>query len=210
MRAMPPRSGRVQRTGGTSSTYRNRPPMLRGDPGRLRQILTNLIGNAIKFTASGEVAVEVNCDPRSTSGQLLRFAVRDTGIGIPQDKLALLFRPFSQVDAGRNRKYGGTGLGLSVSAHLVRLMEGEIGVNSTLGQGSEFWFTASFERSTAARTVPVAGIDDLRGVRVLAVDDNATNRKLLELLLRRWGATATLLGNPYQTLPVLQQARALV
>ncbi len=184
------------------------PPMLRGDPGRLRQILTNLIGNAIKFTAAGEVAVEVTCDPRSPDCQLLRFAVRDTGIGIPQEKLGLLFRPFSQVDAGRNRKYGGTGLGLSISAHLVRLMEGEIGVNSTLGQGSEFWFAASFGRSTAPRAIPVAGLDDLRGVHVLAVDDNATNRKLLELLLRRWGATTTLLENPHQTLPTMHRARA--
>ena len=166
------------------------PAALAGDPGRLRQILTNLVGNAIKFSDKGEVAVGVT-KVMTGSGQdiedvLLRFSVRDTGIGIPEDKVGTLFSKFSQVDASTTRKYGGTGLGLAISKQLAELMGGEIGVNSVEGAGSEFWFTARFVLRVHAEQddAPPA---DLSGVRVLIVDDNATNREILVTRLSAWG-----------------------
>ena len=166
------------------------PTRLSGDPGRLRQILTNLAGNAVKFTSEGEVAVRVAMadeQPQDRRDVLLRFSVCDTGIGIPEDKTNLLFSPFSQVGASRIRKFGGTGLGLAISRQLAEMMDGEIGVNSVEGQGSEFWFTARFGLRTDAereQTTPPTG---LSGVRVLIVDDNATNREILATHLSSWG-----------------------
>ena len=125
------------------------PQGLRGDPGRLRQVLLNLIGNAIKFTQRGEIAVQVNKLSENQKETLLRFEVRDTGIGIPQGKLHLLFQPFSQVDASTTRHFGGTGLGLSIARQLVECMNGTIAVASTPGSGSTFWFTARFAKPTA-------------------------------------------------------------
>ena len=161
------------------------PTLLRGDPGRLRQILTNLTGNAVKFTPSGEVAIRVTRMEETENDVLLRFSVCDTGIGIPEDKIGLLFGKFSQVDASTTRQYGGTGLGLAISRQLAELMNGKSGVSSKAGKGSEFWFTARLGKQDGkAESIAPA---DLSGVRILVVDDNATNREILTTRLTSWG-----------------------
>jgi PAS domain S-box-containing protein len=184
------------------------PPRLNGDPGRLRQVLTNLIGNAIKFTPSGEVTVEVSVNEATDEQALLRFVVRDTGIGIPPEKQNSLFQPFSQVDASHTRLFGGTGLGLSIAQRLVNLMDGDIDLESLPGKGSRFSFTASFGIVNRPDSISLPAHDALLGSRILAVDDNETNRRLIGLLLRRWGATATILEHPRQVLPAIHAARA--
>jgi len=172
------------------------PLLLRGDPGRLRQVLTNLAGNAVKFTHQGEVSVRVEIVAHPKGGNrekdggdtfMLRFSVHDTGIGIPADKREALFEKFTQADASTTRQYGGTGLGLAIAKQIAELMGGEIGVTSEEGKGSEFWFTALFGRSAE---LPESGLQesaDLCGVRVLIVDDNATNREILMTRLGDWG-----------------------
>ena len=173
------------------------PTLLRGDPGRLRQILTNLAGNAVKFTNAGEVAIRVSLVEKNENDVLLRFSVRDTGIGIPEDKMELLFYMFSQADASTTRKFGGTGLGLAISKQLAGLMGGEVGVESEEGKGSEFWFTARLgkqaERAQAESRPPA----NLRDVRALIVDDNRTNCEILTTRLTSWGMRPTeALGGP--------------
>ena len=166
------------------------PSYLRGDPGRLRQILSNLGSNAIKFTHKGEVVIRVF--PLEEAGRrvTLRFEVRDTGIGIPQEKLGGLFSPFTQVDGSTTRKYGGTGLGLAISKQLAELMGGQVGAESEEGKGSTFWFTAVLERQPAGRqSIPLVHAG-LAGVRVLVVDDHPPNRLLVTTLLRSWGCLA--------------------
>ena len=156
-----------------------------GDATRLRQVVTNLVGNAIKFTDHGEVAVSVGLDKKVGEWIRLRFEVRDTGIGIPADNHALIFEAFAQADNSTTRKFGGTDLGLTVSARLVKLMEGEIQVQSDPAQGSCFHFTACF--SLAGVAEPLDAPDpSIEGMRVLIVDDNATNRRVLTDLLTRW------------------------
>ncbi len=165
------------------------PSWVRGDPTRLRQVLLNLVGNAVKFTASGEVGVRVSQESRAGGVTRLRFEVRDTGIGIGRDALARVFQPFVQADDSTTRRFGGTGLGLAICKRMVELMGGVIGVESVPGRGSTFWFEAPFPvadetgRDTAASPMR----RDLAGFRALVVDDNATNRKLLRRLLGRWG-----------------------
>ncbi|MCP4678873.1 MAG: response regulator, partial [Deltaproteobacteria bacterium] len=163
------------------------PSFLQGDPGRLRQVLINLAGNAFKFTSEGEIAVRADLQSETEETALVRFSVRDTGIGIPPDSKETLFQQFTQVDASTTRKYGGTGLGLSISKRLVEAMNGEIGVESEEGQGSEFWFTARFVKQPE-RERDIIRPADLRGVRIMVVDDNATNREILVTQLTAWGA----------------------
>ena len=183
------------------------PDVVRGDPGRLRQVLTNLIGNAIKFTEHGEVVVSVgpaadDVTPDPARSVCLRFAVTDTGIGIDSGTRAALFQPFSQADMSTTRRFGGTGLGLSISKQLVELMGGVVDVEGSPGLGSTFWFTARFAESFAPRvdTRPMA---DLAGRRVLIVDDNATNRRILAHQLESWGMIPTLADGGTEALAVL-------
>jgi signal transduction histidine kinase/CheY-like chemotaxis protein len=174
------------------------PPLLRADPGRLRQVLTNLIGNAIKFTERGEVLLHVRSDapPAASTGRdgphiddcsYVRFEVRDTGIGIAPEARARLFQAFSQADGSTTRRYGGTGLGLTISRQLVELMGGQIGLESTPGSGSTFWFSLPLERSEERPGPLPTPRGELSGRSVLIVDDNATNRTILERQLTGWG-----------------------
>jgi signal transduction histidine kinase/CheY-like chemotaxis protein len=160
------------------------PLVMRGDPGRLRQVLTNLVGNAVKFTAHGEVVVSAVVTERAGDAAVVRFEVSDTGIGIARDHQRRLFQPFVQADAGIGRKYGGTGLGLAISRRLALLMGGEIGLTSEVGKGSTFWFTARLESGAAA-----AVASPLFGVRVLVAHTSAAARTVLGQQLRAWGAS---------------------
>ncbi len=186
----------------SSSIDADVPESVRGDPGRLRQVLVNLVGNAIKFTSEGGVTIRVKHDEETESHLMLRFEVTDTGIGIPSEARACLFQPFSQVDASTTRKYGGTGLGLAISKQLVNLMAGQIGCEST-GQGSTFWFTARFEKVGAAKSSPEASStgapeipralrsiilpEQRRRTRILVAEDNPFNQKVVQRQLREMG-----------------------
>jgi CheY-like chemotaxis protein/HPt (histidine-containing phosphotransfer) domain-containing protein len=186
------------------------PTLLRGDPGRLRQILANLAGNAIKFTQKGEVAVRVSLEQERETQCLLRFSVRDTGIGIPEDKLGLLFAKFSQVDASTTRKYGGTGLGLAISKQLAELMGGEIGVESVEGQGSEFWFTARLGKQTQGAQAESRPPGNLRGeemgvtARILLAEDNITNQQVALGILKKLGLRADAVANGAEAVKALE------
>lgn len=166
--------------------HSNVPTHLRGDAGRLRQILMNLISNAIKFTEVGEVVLRVELQKETSNTATIDFAVTDTGIGISPENQRKLFTPFTQVDASTTRKYGGTGLGLAICKQLVTLMQGEIGVKSQLGQGSRFSFEVTFARSLQP-ILPVKDLGYLTNRRLLVVDDNATNRKIVRYQATRWG-----------------------
>ena len=185
------------------------PAMLQGDPGRLRQILTNLSGNAVKFTTKGEVVVRVSLEESGASDCLLRFGVRDTGIGIPEDKIDSVFEKFSQVDASTTRKFGGTGLGLAIAKQLAQMMGGDIQIKSKLGVGTEFWFSI---RLLLGNPVEEEGrnnkiTQELNGIRILIVDDNATNREILMRLTAAWGMRPTEVeGGPW-ALQALYEAR---
>ncbi|MBM4256734.1 MAG: response regulator [Deltaproteobacteria bacterium] len=179
------------------------PSMLGGDPGRLRQILTNLIGNAVKFTENGEVVIRVSVVEDTDSWALLHFAVSDTGIGIAADQIDCLFQSFTQVDASLSRKYGGTGLGLAISKQLAELMGGEIGVDSELGKGSMFWFTARFEKRPAKPVTQVPDLGAVYGAHVLVVEANPTTSATLASHLASWGITTETATTAAQALTLL-------
>ena len=184
------------------------PVRFRGDPGRLRQILVNLAGNAIKFTASGEVVVRVELVAESPGAAELQFSVRDSGIGIPRERQGALFQKFTQVDSSTTRKYGGTGLGLAISRQLVEIMGGAIGLNSEAGRGAEFWFRITLTKVAAGSGDAFAPRAGLRGLRALVVDDNATNREILTLQLASWEVEAAAVADADQALARLLQAEA--
>jgi CheY-like chemotaxis protein len=198
------------------------PPAVFGDVTRLRQVLLNLLGNAVKFTESGEVVVTVKVDkaisqqndserisPVSASTVALQFTVRDTGIGIPQDRMSRLFESFTQVDASTTRKYGGTGLGLAISQRLVELMGGSVWVESEgiPGQGSSFHFAIHVEPAERVRTAANPREDRhlLEGKRALIVDDNLTNRRILKLQFEKWGMLAQDTEFPRDALAILER-----
>lgn len=183
------------------------PDRVVGDPHRLRQILLNLLGNAIKFTEQGEVVVRLQADMESTRAVRLHFQVNDTGIGIPREKLGLIFEAFSQADGSWTRKYGGTGLGLTISSRLVRMMGGEIWVESETGQGSTFSFTVLFGCDAPAlpASPPHAALE---GLQVLVVDDNATNRGNLARMLRSYGMRAVTASDGAEAIAILESSRA--
>jgi PAS domain S-box-containing protein len=190
------------------------PRQVRGDSERLRQILINLTNNAIKFTEQGNVLVRVSRELPDNGSMLLRFAVTDTGIGIPPERLDRLFKSFSQVDASTTRKYGGTGLGLAISKQLTELMGGQIGVDSEMGHGSTFWFTAQFSEceQTAVANSPrndPRALANLRSLRVLAVDDSETHRQIMREQMSAWGMeSVTLAAGGEEALELMKTAAA--
>ncbi len=188
-------------------TLHNVPPVLRGDPDRLRQILINFTGNAVKFTEKGEVVIRVMVAEQTATHALLRFEINDTGIGIPADRMNRLFQTFSQVDNSSTRKYGGTGLGLAISKKLAGLMGGTVGVESEIGRGSTFWFTARFEKRPMEAAPAKATRTDLHGLRALVVDDNQTNRTILQHQLSAWGMEVELADGGAQALEILDRAK---
>jgi two-component system sensor histidine kinase/response regulator len=181
------------------------PTLLRGDPGRLRQILMNLAGNAIKFTEKGEVVIRATLEAEDGARATVRFSVSDTGIGIPAGHRDRLFQSFSQADSSMTRKYGGTGLGLAISKELSEMMGGRIGAESREGKGSTFWFTAIFQRQAKGRKAEVVPAD-IRGKRILVVDDNETNRIVLKEQLRLWGCLFDEASSGAEALEKLGQA----
>ncbi len=184
------------------------PESLRGDPTRLRQVIINLIGNAIKFTSAGEVFLQVGKEEESADGVVLHFAVKDTGIGIPSEKLKTIFQPFTQADGSTTRKYGGTGLGLAISTRLVELMQGRIWVESDPGHGSTFHFNLRFTIHSAAAKPEPLDIEMLRGLPVLIVDDNFANRRILEELLQQWHMRPTSVEGGPQAFAALEHAKS--
>jgi signal transduction histidine kinase/DNA-binding response OmpR family regulator/HPt (histidine-containing phosphotransfer) domain-containing protein len=184
------------------------PDLVKGDAGRIRQILLNLADNAIKFTAKGEVSLEIKVLATDETGTTVRCEVRDTGIGIPADRLDSLFAPFMQVDTSTTRRFGGTGLGLSIVRRLVELMGGETGVESVEGEGSLFWFTAHFAPVTNSVLTVQPAPASIKGLRVLVVDDNATNRKVLMGQLLLCGVEPVSASSADEALALMRQARA--
>ncbi|HEY6554027.1 MAG TPA: ATP-binding protein, partial [Vicinamibacteria bacterium] len=179
-----------------------------GDPARLSQVLFNLGSNAVKFTPRGGVTLRAEPDP-ATSARV-RFTVSDTGIGIPADRLDRLFKPFSQVDASTTRRYGGTGLGLAIAKQIVGLLGGEIGVETEEGKGSVFWFTAELPPVAEPKAAAVGSAEDLEGLRVLVVDDNAINRQVLREMLRSWQSRPEEATDAWEALEMLRSAAGTV
>jgi two-component system, sensor histidine kinase and response regulator len=187
------------------------PEFVIGDPVRLRQVVLNLVGNAIKFTDQGEVVLSVAAEPNRQSPDtlMLHFTVKDTGIGIPQDKQSVIFDPFTQADTSTTRRYGGTGLGLSICMRLIEMMGGKIWLESEVGVGSTFHFTAQFGAvKNAGVRSSLADPAILEGMRVLVVDDNATNRQILEKTLAYWRMKATAVSSAPAALQCLREAVA--
>jgi two-component system, sensor histidine kinase and response regulator len=183
------------------------PHHLVGDTGRLRQVLTNLAGNAVKFTHTGHIFINVECEKQTDAETSLRISVEDTGIGIPEEKLDHIFEKFTQADASTTRQYGGTGLGLAICTQLIELMGGEIGVNSSPGNGSTFWFKLCLPRHSEP-LAPVPAMTSLRGVRVLIVDDNQINRRVLHEQISNWGMRNGGFASGPEALVALRAAQA--
>ena len=176
------------------------PTGLRGDPARLRQVLTNLVGNALKFTERGEVHVAVRVEGEDEGSVDLAFSVEDTGIGIPAAQIDVLFAPFTQADTSTTRRYGGTGLGLAISSELASLMGGRIEVQSTVGRGTTFTVRLPFRKQPGGARAQAARPSSLQGLRVVVVDDNATNREILSRQLQAWGCDVAAFGDPREAL----------
>lgn len=183
------------------------PDALIGDPGRLRQTIANLVGNAIKFTQHGEVVLFVEAEAETEEEAALQFAVADTGIGIPPDKQKTIFEAFTQADSSTTREYGGTGLGLTISSRLVEMMGGKMWVQSEVDIGSTFYFTARFRLQKDLETIPLAGLDELRGLYVLVVDDNETNRRILQDMLTSWRAKPVAAPSGRLALEIMSRAQ---
>ena len=181
--------------------------MVKGDPGRIRQILSNLVGNAIKFTSEGEIVIKAAISPAEHSQSMIfHCSVTDTGIGIPPDKVGLLFDSFTQVDSSTTRKYGGTGLGLAIVKQLCQLMDGDIRVSSELGVGSTFSFDIKVQASEQKKVMmPTI---DIKGTRILIVDDNSTNLEVLKTQLEQWGAKVTQAKSGYEAMALVEQTPA--
>jgi two-component system, sensor histidine kinase and response regulator len=184
------------------------PTSVVGDPARLRQVLVNLVGNAIKFTEEGEVEVSVQTQTQSAEETILRFSVRDTGIGIPEDKQKQIFDAFSQADSSTTRKYGGTGLGLTIAGQLVGLMGGKLWVESEAEKGSTFYFTVPVGPGVAELPAELLDVSQLAGVPILVVDDNATNQRVVEDSVNRWKMIPTLVGSASAAIQALQRSQA--
>jgi two-component system, sensor histidine kinase and response regulator len=187
----------------------NIPTKLKGDPGRLRQIVVNLMSNAIKFTQKGEIIMRADIQSESDTQVEVRFSVQDTGIGIPKDQQEAIFKRFIQADGSTTRKYGGTGLGLSISKQLAEMMGGEIGVESEKEKGSTFWFTARFEKQLDLKEQPIPKISDLTGLKVLCIDDNATNRMILSKMISSFGCQVETASGGREGIEVLRQSTNL-
>lgn len=184
------------------------PDILIGDMGRLRQIVVNLTGNAIKFTEKGEVVLDVRSEPGSNDQQTtLCFTITDTGIGIPKEKCATIFEEFQQADSSTTRSYGGTGLGLAISSRLVELMAGRIWVDSEVGHGSKFHFTATFDISREQLPQNQQEMTIVSNTLVLIVDDNATNRRILHVMLTNWGMNPTAVSSAQLGFQLMRDAR---
>lgn len=182
------------------------PCFLKGDPGRLRQILFNLSGNSVKFTEEGEVTVTVTRESETPADVLIRFAVSDTGIGIPENRMDRLFKSFSQVDESTTRKYGGSGLGLAISKELAEMMGGAVGITPNAIKGVTFWFSARFEKQPDLTFVPLESNHILGGKRILIVDDNKTNSQIMEHQLKSWSLLTRVAENGEQALSMIRQS----
>ncbi len=182
------------------------PALVEGDQVRLNQVLINLINNAIKFTAVGEIFIHLKVLVNTEDKTQLYFTLRDTGIGIEQSVIEQLFLPFIQADGSITRKFGGTGLGLSICKQIIDLMEGEIGVTSKINEGSEFWFTISLKKSQESEKVGSIKVNSLTHLKVLVVDDNETNLLLLSALLKNWGCRSYILNQPIEAIRILREA----
>ncbi len=180
------------------------PRLLRGDPTRLRQVIVNLLSNAVKFTETGEIAVGVSKLAENPNDAVVRFEVRDTGIGIPLEKQHLLFQSFTQVDASTSRHYGGTGLGLSIAHKLVEAMQGTIAVTSAPGAGSTFWFSAKFPKQIDTNGQATERYTSLAGVKILIVDDNANSRRILERQVISWSAHPKTAASAEEALAIMR------